>query len=52
VRKAIPVARQVYELLGAADALQVRYPDCGHGFPEAERRAAYEFLDRHLHHQP
>ena len=50
IRKAIPVARQVYQLLGADAALEVRYPDCAHGFPTAERQAAYEFLDKHLRH--
>ena len=37
-----------YEVLGARDNLQVRIPDGAHSFPEAERRAAYEFMDRFL----
>jgi pimeloyl-ACP methyl ester carboxylesterase len=52
VKKAIPVAQQVYDLLGASDMLQVRYPDCGHDFPDATRREAYEFLDRVLQWKP
>jgi len=48
VRKAEAAARPVYELLGAKDALQVRYPDCGHEFPREMREAAYEFLDAAL----
>jgi putative membrane-bound dehydrogenase-like protein len=52
VRKAIPAAEEVYQLLRAGDYLQVRYPDCAHNFPEGERGAAYAFLDQHLGHHP
>ena len=52
VRKAIPVAAEVYKLLGAEDQLQVRYPDCPHDFPPVVRREAYEFLDKALGHTP
>src|SRR5262245_44568311 len=38
VRKAEPAAREVFQLLGAADNLQVRYPDCEHDFPDEMRR--------------
>ena len=48
VKLALPKAEQVYRLFSAADRLQVRYPDCGHDFPPAERQAAYAFLDREL----
>lgn len=48
VIKCIDAARPVYELLGAADSLQVAYPDAEHDFPDAQRQAAYEFFDRHL----
>ncbi|MDZ4820283.1 MAG: PVC-type heme-binding CxxCH protein, partial [Planctomycetota bacterium] len=51
VKKGILAAKAVYRLLGAEDALQVRCPDCGHAFPDAERQAAYTFLDRHLNHK-
>jgi pimeloyl-ACP methyl ester carboxylesterase len=52
VKKAIPAAAEVYQLLGAADMLQVRYPDCEHDFPPAMRREAYQFLDHVLKHMP
>ena len=48
VMKCLAAARPVYELLGAPDNLQARFPDEAHNFPEAERRAAYEFLDKFL----
>jgi len=48
VKKVIPAAQKVYELLAAPKALEVRYPDCNHDFPEEERKAAYEFFDRTL----
>ncbi len=48
VKKAIPAAQAVYELLGAPQALQVRYPDCEHDFPDEVRREAYEFIDKVL----
>ncbi len=48
VRKVIASARQVYELLGVADRLQVVYPDSDHDFPDEARSAAYEHLDRWL----
>ncbi len=46
VKKAIVVAAQVYRLLGAADRLQVRYPDVGHAFPPEVREEAYRFIDQ------
>ena len=52
VRKAMPVAQQVYDLLGVSDRLQVRYPDCEHDFPPAMRRESYQFLDRLFAHTP
>ena len=52
VRKAEPVARKVFELLGAADNLQVKYPECEHDFPDDMRHAAYAFVDRILKHKP
>lgn len=51
VRKAVPVAKQVYELLGAGDNLQVRYPDSDHDFVPEVRREAYEFIDRQFQHK-
>jgi len=52
VRKAIPKAQAVYELFGAADKLQVCYPDSGHDFPIEVRREAFEFIDKILNHKP
>lgn len=52
VEKAIPRAREVYKLLGAEQALQLRTPKCGHDFPTEMRQEAYEFLDRSLGHAP
>ncbi len=52
VRKGIEKAGAVYRLLGAAENLQVRYPDSGHDFPEDVRREAYEFIDRALQFKP
>jgi len=51
VRKAEARARPVFELLGAADNLQVRYPDCEHDFPDEMRAAAYDFIDAVLKHK-
>ena len=48
VKDVIRAAKPVYERLKAGDELQARYPDAGHDFPPAERKAAYEFLDRRL----
>jgi dienelactone hydrolase len=48
VKKAEAACRPVFELLGAVEALQIRYPDCGHDFPPEIRREAYDFIDRVL----
>jgi dienelactone hydrolase len=48
VTKCIQAARPVYELLNAADKLQVAYPETNHDFPDMQRQAAYAFLDRFL----
>lgn len=52
VRKAIPIALQVYNLLHAADKLAVTYPDSQHDFPPQARRQAYRFIDAQLSHKP
>lgn len=44
----IASAQRIYDLLGASDRLQANYPDCAHDFPEAVRKVAYAFFDRHL----
>lgn len=50
VKDVIAAAKPVYQLFGKGENLQANYPDCGHDFPPAARRVAYEFLDRHLQH--
>jgi len=52
VKKAIPVARKVYDIYDAGDKLQVRYPDCKHEFPDEVREEAYIFIDTILQHSP
>jgi pimeloyl-ACP methyl ester carboxylesterase len=48
VRESMDAAADVYRLLKAPERLAARYPDSGHDFPDQDRRAAYEFLDRWL----
>jgi len=48
VLKCQDAARPVYELFGAAGNLEIQSPEGRHDFPDAQRQAAYEFLDRHL----
>ena len=48
IRKAFAAAAPVFALHGAESRLVLRTPDSGHDFPEAERRAAYDWLDRVL----
>lgn len=48
VEETLAIVRPLYKLLGQESRLQVRYPDVPHAFPQAERKAAYEFLDKHL----
>ena len=48
VKKAIPKAREVYQLLGQGEALQLRTPDCEHDFPPEIRQEAYHFIDQAL----
>ena len=52
VKKAIAKAQVIYDLSGAGDALQARYPDAGHDFPEPVRYEAYRFIDQALKHKP
>jgi len=44
----IAAALPIYQLLEAGEKLKVMHPDCGHDFPDAERQAAYDWLDRWL----
>ena len=52
VKEAIPKVRGVYALFGAADRLQVCYPDIPHDFPTEVRRKSYAFIDQVLNHKP
>lgn len=45
VRKAYAKAGEVFSLLKAENNLKLVTPDAPHDFPEAERKAAYEWLD-------
>ncbi len=48
VRDVIEKVAPVYQLHGLSHRLVATYPDAGHDWPEAERIAAYEFIDRIL----
>lgn len=48
VRETEAAARPVYALFDASERLAARYPDAGHDFLPADRKAAYEWLDRWL----
>lgn len=52
VKEGITEIAKVYQSLGAADHLQVRYPDADHDFPSAVRLEAYQFIDQILQHSP
>ena len=45
VRKAFAKAEEVYAIFHAKPKLTLATPDAPHDFPEAERKAAYEWLD-------
>ena len=48
VRKAFSKAGEVFALLKAEKNLTLVTPDAPHDFPDAERKVAYEWLDRLL----
>jgi dienelactone hydrolase len=48
VKDAISAAEPAFKALRAENNLQAIYPDAAHDFPEEGRKAAYEFLDKHL----
>lgn len=52
VRKAFTKATEIYTLLKAENKLTLVTPDAPHDFPEAERKAAYEWLDSILKVSP
>jgi pimeloyl-ACP methyl ester carboxylesterase len=41
-------ANDVYALHGAQDRITIRHPDCDHDFPDAERFAAYDLIQKVL----
>jgi hypothetical protein len=45
VRKTFAEAEKVYELFAAKEKLKLVTPDAPHDFPEAERKAAYAWLE-------
>ncbi len=45
VKDVIAKVAPVYAKLGVAEKLKAVHPDAGHEWPEAERKAAYEFMD-------
>src|SRR5258708_5728078 len=52
VRKTEPGAREVDELLGASNNLQVKFTKCEHDFLDDMRRAAYAFVDKTFKYNP
>lgn len=50
VKKAEQAGRPVFALLGAAENLQIRYPDSAHDFPPEVRQEAYALIDCVLEH--
>ena len=52
VKRTIPKVRQIYDLLGARDAVTLFLPDCGHDFPTDMRLSSYEIIDRVLQFEP
>ncbi|MBL8814683.1 MAG: alpha/beta fold hydrolase [Planctomyces sp.] len=52
VKRAIPRASGIYNLLGAKDELILVTPDCEHDFPADMRERAYREIDRKLKHVP
>jgi glycogen debranching enzyme len=48
VHQIIESAKPVYSLYDVSASLVVRHPDCGHDFPEENRREAYAFMAAQL----
>lgn len=44
--------KEVYKLYGVSEKARAVYPEGGHDFPTAQRKAAYLFLDSELGHSP
>lgn len=52
VKKGMAQVAAIYELYGAEERLQVRYPIAEHDFPLHTRKEAYRFIDEILQHRP
>lgn len=48
VHDCLSAARPIYKLLGHPENLESVHPDSAHDFPDAERKQAYDFLDKVL----
>jgi len=48
VREVVDRAAAVFRRMGASRQLQAVYPDCAHEWPDAERRAACEWMEAQL----
>lgn len=48
VKESIGAAKKVYALFSPERLIEVHYPNAEHDFPNTERQAAYEFLEKHL----
>jgi hypothetical protein len=48
VKKVVAEVDKVYEFLGSKERVRAEYPASAHDFPEAERKAAYEWLEKVL----
>lgn len=48
VKSVIAEVEPLYRRLGVPEKVKAVYPDAGHEWPEPERKAAYEFVDRWL----
>ncbi|MFO0947072.1 MAG: hypothetical protein U1D30_14205 [Planctomycetota bacterium] len=48
VREVMTAASEIYGLYDAESALNARYPDSAHDFPDPDRKAALDFIDRSL----
>ncbi|WP_236971253.1 alpha/beta hydrolase family protein [Membranihabitans marinus] len=52
VEKAMSMVQPLFQAMGASSQLKVEYPEAGHDFPTPVRRAAYEYIDAILDHNP
>lgn len=48
VERIVQAARPVFDLFEADSSLEVRYPDCGHDFPQEIRDESYRFMASQL----